>query len=85
MFLSYYIGRETIPLKCQQKIFVISQYFNDTFDIGVMCTGDIFFSSFYIGSAAAEVPAKFQSDGGSLNPNLVASMFHEILLSLFGE
>ena len=31
-----------------------------------------------IGSAAAEVPAKFQSDWKSLNPNL-ASRLHEIL------
>ena len=30
-------------------------------------------------SAAAEVPAKFQSDWKSLNPNLAASRLHEIL------
>ena len=31
------------------------------------------------GTAAAEVPAKFQSDWKSLNPNLAASRLHEIL------
>ena len=34
----------------------------------------------YIGSIAADVPVKFQSDWKSLNPNLAASGLHEILL-----
>ena len=33
----------------------------------------------YFGSAAAEVPVKFQSNWKSLNPNLAASRLHEIL------
>ena len=33
----------------------------------------------HLGSAAVEVPVKFQSDCKSLNPNLVASRLHEIL------
>ena len=33
----------------------------------------------HLGSAAAEVPAKFQSDWESLNPNLAASRLREIL------
>ena len=33
----------------------------------------------HLGSAAAEVPAKFQSDWKSLNPNLGASSLHEFL------
>ena len=33
----------------------------------------------HLGSNAAEVPAKFQSDWKSLNPNLAASRLHEIL------
>ena len=33
----------------------------------------------HLGSSAAEVPAKFQSDWKSLNPNLAASRLHEIL------
>ena len=32
-----------------------------------------------LGSAAAEVPVKFQSDWKSLNPNLAASRLREIL------
>ena len=32
-----------------------------------------------LGSAAAVVPVKFQSDWKSLNPNLAASGLHEIL------
>ena len=32
-----------------------------------------------LGSAAAEMPVKFESDWKSLNPNLVASRLHEIL------
>ena len=33
----------------------------------------------HLGSGAAEVPVKFQSDGKCLNPNLVASRLREIL------
>ena len=33
----------------------------------------------HLGSGAAEVPVKFQSDGTSLNPNLAASRIREIL------
>ena len=33
----------------------------------------------HLGSGAAEVPVKFQSDGTSLNPNLAASRLREIL------
>ena len=33
----------------------------------------------HLGSAAAEVPVKFQSDWKSLNPNPVAERLHEIL------
>ena len=33
----------------------------------------------HLGSAAAEVPDKFQSDLKSLKPNLAASRLHEIL------
>ena len=33
----------------------------------------------HLGSAAAEVPVKFQSDWKSVNPNLAASRLHEIL------
>ena len=34
----------------------------------------------HLGSAVADVPVEFQSDWKSLNPNLVASRFHDILL-----
>ena len=33
----------------------------------------------YLGSGAADVPVKFQSDGNSLNPNLAVSRLREIL------
>ena len=33
----------------------------------------------HLGSCAAEVPVKFQSDWKSLNPNLAASRLHKIL------
>ena len=33
----------------------------------------------HLGSAAAEMPVKFQSDWKSLNPNLATSSLHEIL------
>ena len=33
----------------------------------------------HLGSTAAEVPVKFQSDWKCLNPNLAASRLHEIL------
>ena len=33
----------------------------------------------YLGSVAADVPVKFQSNWKSLNPNLAASRLHEIL------
>ena len=33
----------------------------------------------HLGSAAADMPVKFQSDWNSLNPNLAASRLHEIL------
>ena len=33
----------------------------------------------HLGSAAVELPAKFQSDGKSLNPNLTAPRLHEAL------
>ena len=33
----------------------------------------------HLGSAAAHVPVKFQSNGKIINPNLAASRLHEIL------
>ena len=47
----------------------------------IECYNDRFALKFdrHLGSVAAEVPVKFQSNWKSLNPNLAASRLHEIL------
>ena len=47
----------------------------------IVCINDRFALQFYrhLGSVAAEVPVKFQSNWKSLNPNLATSRLHEIL------
>ena len=67
-----------LPISSQASFRVISLSLEAT-RLGVLMIESLWKFDRHLGSAAAEVHVKLQSDWRSLNPNLAASRLHEIL------